>query len=46
MKTEEEFEIERAKYALDNIWVLQYNFGHIELIKKYFDIGVKTKNNL
>ncbi len=29
-------DIDRIEYALENPWVLQYDFGHFELIKKYY----------
>jgi hypothetical protein len=31
-------EIERMEYALQNPWVFKYHFGHIELIRKYYEI--------
>jgi len=31
-------DLERIRYALLNPWVLQYDFGHIELLRKYIQI--------
>jgi hypothetical protein len=30
------YEIERLEYALQNPWVFKYNFGHIELVRKFY----------
>ena len=32
---EVQWEIERVKYAINNPWVFDYNFGHKELLNKY-----------
>ena len=40
-KTQEQIERERVEYALENQWVLKYNFGHWELIKKYYNMMSK-----
>lgn len=36
----EKFEYERMKYALENPWVLKYDFGHIEIIQKNFQKNI------
>jgi hypothetical protein len=39
-KTQEQIERDRVEYALNNPWVLQYDFGHLELIKKYYKMSL------
>jgi hypothetical protein len=38
MTDQEKIERGRLEYALNHPWVLQYNFGHLELIKKYYEM--------
>lgn len=36
MNEQERIELARVEYAVKNPWVFQYNFGHKELLIKYF----------
>jgi hypothetical protein len=31
-------QIDRLEYAIANPWVFKYDFGHIELLRKYYEI--------